>query len=146
LSYTFTDGPTLILEYVYNDAGYSEQEAADYFTMVNELSETFVGAGSAASAAAGLLAQARAPGLPLLRRHYLFVQLLRTNIQDQLDITVRYTRNLDDGSSSLIPIAEWDASDYVRLFAQGLINFGDGNGEFRRYLDQQILLGVNVTF
>jgi hypothetical protein len=146
-SYTFVSGLTMAVEYVYNAAGYSGQEAEDYFTLVEEASQQFLGGGPAsASAAAALLAQARAPRLPLLRRHYLFLQFLRTNLRDQLDLTVRYTRNLDDDGSSLVPIAEWNANEYLRLFALGLFNFGSERTEFQRYLDQQILGGINVTF
>jgi hypothetical protein len=136
----------LTVEYVYNSAGYSDGQAEDYFDMADDLSAEFVAGGASAPAAAELLGRARAPGLPLLRRHYLFLQFLHTNINDQFDITVRYTRNLDDQGSSLVPIIEWDASDYVRLFAQGVFNFGKRDSEFGRYLNRQVLMGINVTF
>ena len=144
LAYTFEAGPTLNVEFIYNNAGYSDQEARDYFAMAEQLGSGFAGSGLAA--AAPLLAQAANPRLPLLRRNYLFVQLLNTNIRNQLDVTLRYTRNLDDDSGNFVSVFDWAVNDFTHLFALGLENHGDERNEFRRYLDNQWLIGINLTF
>jgi hypothetical protein len=146
LSYTFASGPTVAVEYAYNEAGYSDAQAKDYYALADELAPAFLTGGARAAPAAAALAQARSPRMPLLRRNYLFAQGMRTNVLDQLDLTLRYTHNLDDGGSTLVPIAEWNVNDYLRLFALGFFAFGGEHTEFSRFVDRQFLTGVNITF
>ena len=145
LAYTFEAGPTLNIEYLHNNAGYSNQEASAYFNMAEQIGSDFA-AGRLVSSVAPLLAQAANPRLALLRRHYLFVQFLNTNIRNQLDVTLRYTHNLDDKSGNFISILNWAVNDFTHVFALGLFNFGNDRTEFRRYIDNQWLIGMNMTF
>lgn len=143
LAYTFAAGPTVNVEYIYNSAGYSDQEARDYFNMAEQLGSDFA---SGDLSVASLLAQAADPRLPLLRRHYMFVQFLNTNIRNKLDVTLRYTRSLDDNSGNFIAIFDLAANDNTHLFALGLVNHGDARSEFGRYIGNQWLIGINLTF
>ncbi len=145
LAYTFEVGPTLNIEYLHNNAGYSNQDANAYFDMVEQLGSDFT-AGRLVSSVAPVLAQAANPRLALLRHHYFFIQFLNTNIRNQLDVTLRYTHNLDDKSSNFISIFNWAINDFTHLFALGLVNFGNDRTEFRRYIDNQWLIGMTMTF
>lgn len=143
LAYTFEAGPTVNVEYIHNSAGYSDQEARDYFDMAEQLGAAFI---RRDFTSVPLLAEAASPRTPLLRRNYLFAQLLDTNIGNQLDITLRYTRNLDDDSGRFIAVFDWAVNDFTHLYALGLVSHGDERSEFRRYLDRQWLVGFNLMF
>ncbi len=142
-AYTFESGATANVEYLHNSAGYSDQEARDYFDMVEQLGADFIRRDFAAVL---LLAEAANLRMPLLRRNYLFVQWLDTNINNQLDMTLRYTRNLDDDSGRFVAVFDWAINDFTHLFALGLVSHGGERSEFRRYLDRQWLVGFNLTF
>lgn len=78
--------------------------------------------GARALAAAGLGVpdpDAFSTRLPLLRRNYLFVRYLHTEIARRLNVLLRSTRNLDDQSHLATGFAEWNLSDHWRLFAFG---------------------------
>jgi hypothetical protein len=145
-SYTTSLGPTLTVEYVHNTEGYGSNEAEKYFRAVNSANQRLFTNGAGVASAARLLSQARAPGLSLLRKNYLFLQFLETSLADQLDITVRYTQNLDDGSSELVPILDWSVGSSTHLFALAQINLGAARSEARRYIENQVFAGVNFTF
>jgi hypothetical protein len=143
-SYTLQLGPTLNLEYAYNGEGYDEGEADRYFELGRQTSAVFKANGPLAGAAAGLLGQALTPDLYLLRRHYLFFQFLQTNIANWIDINLRYTQNLQDGSGQFVPIVNWNVGDRVQLFGQAIVNLGNGHTEFGRFQQYSFILGVEL--
>lgn len=146
LAYTLEIGPTLTVEYINNNAGYSDGEARNYYNMAGALAYDYETGAPTAGSAASLLAQARAPRMPLIRRNYLFFQYLQTDVWKQLDITLRYTRNLDDNSNQFIPNFDWAVNDFTHLFALGVFNTGPKLSEARRYFDNQLYLGAIFTF
>lgn len=141
-AYTLTAGPTLHIEYVHSDEGYSDGEAADYYGLARDLRQ-LLGQGGAGGAGA-LLGKGLNPNQLLLRRNYLFAQYLHTNIGNSLDVTLRYTHNLDDGSSMLVPILAWNATDHLQVFALGVINSGADQTEFGQLFRRQAMLGIQL--
>jgi hypothetical protein len=141
-AYTFEAGPTINIEYVYNQFGYDDAEASQYYALVNAASSAFVAGGADAGFAAMTLGQAATANLLLLRRHYVFVQFLQTQIRNQIDVTVRYARNLDDGSGSFVPVVDWNISDHLQLFLVGAFNHGGTETEFGRFVNYQVTAGI----
>ncbi len=73
-------------------------------------------------------------------------QYNRNDIQDKLDVTLRWTQNLDDGSYQFIVIGGYSLGNHMELFAIGNLNGGHKDTEFRSILDRQWMLGVEYTF
>jgi hypothetical protein len=145
-SYTLQAGPTLTAEYLFNGEGYDDDEADLYFELRKRASEAFILPEPAASLGQSVLNQTLDPGLRFLRQNYLMVQYRQSRIWDVLNIVFRYTYNLDDNSSQLIPIIEYDVGDRIQLFLVGRQNFGSTDSEFRSVMEYFYSLGVSFTF
>jgi hypothetical protein len=133
-SYTLRLGPTLSAEYLYHGEGYDDAESEGFFDLAH---------GAGALAAAGLAD----PGtfstrLRLLRRNYLFLQYLHTEIARRLTVLLRSTQNLDDASHLATGFAEWNLSDRWRLFAFGAYGSGGNRDEFGSAVRYLGLAGV----
>jgi len=63
-----------------------------------------------------------------------------------LDLTARWTQNLDDGSYRATLIAEWSLGDHLQLFGIGNWDQGNDRSEFGSIIDRQIMLGVTVIY
>ncbi|GAB4278565.1 MAG: hypothetical protein Kow0092_34340 [Deferrisomatales bacterium] len=138
-AYTLEIGPTVSAEYVYNGEGYDPGEAWGFFDLVR-------GAGQAAQA--GLLSPDPddfTTGLRLLRRHYLFLQYLQTEIADRFSVILRWTQNLEDGSGLATGFGEWNLSDRWRLFGFGGWGSGGNRDEFGSVVRYLGLLGVEYS-
>jgi len=130
----------LNVEYISNRLGYSGPQAREYFRMVQAAARDFESGGPGAGAA--LLGAALNPGLPLLRRNYLFFQLLRANYRNRADMTIRYTANLDDGGGTLAGYVTDNWTNHVQLFAVGMLSTGGRDTESRRLLSHQLSFGI----
>lgn len=145
-SYTLQVGPTLTAEYLYNGEGYNDDEADLYYQLRDRASDAFFLGNPATSLAQSVLRQTLDPRLRLLRQNYLMAQYQQSRIWDVLNVVVRYTYNLDDNSSQLIPLIEYDVGDHLQFFLVGRHNFGSTDSEFRSVLDYFYSLGVIFTF
>ena len=85
-------------------------------------------------------------GLRFLRRNYSMVQYSQPDIADRIDLTFRWTRNLDDGSSRFTSIFGCSVGNHMELFSVGTFSIGDRNKEFTSILDNQLQLGLQYTF
>ena len=123
-SYTLMAGPTLVMELFHNQSGDADTPLA------------------------GLLAEPLplATRESLLRQNYLLVQAYDQNITDNLSAVLRWVLNLDDNSTYLLGLAEYDIGAHTRLFATGNLNEGDGESEFGSILDYWIMGGVELIF
>lgn len=81
-----------------------------------------------------------------VRKNYLMLQYLDTALYDDIDLTVRYIHGLDDDSSRLIGILEYELGQNAKLFAVGNLFHGDSKTEFGSLLNHSILVGVGYTF
>jgi hypothetical protein len=143
-AYTLRSGSTLTVEYISNPLGYSDSQARDYYQMAQAASSALALDGRVAAADASLLGAALNPGLPLLRKNYLFFQLLRTNFRNRADLMTRYTMNLNDGGGTLAGYATVNCTNRLQFFAVGMLNTGGRNTESGRILRDQLSVGIRV--
>ena len=145
-AYTLAAGPTLTAEVVYHSPGYSAGQAKTYYQLRRQAATMIDDPGAAGGLAQMTLGQTLDPGLRLLRRHYLMLQVVQNEIGDVLNLTGRWTQNFDDGSGQFIGIAEYYAGDHLKLFAWGTVNSGDGDTEFGALFNYQAMLGMEYVF
>jgi hypothetical protein len=145
-SYTLKDAGTFSLEYIYNDAGYTSEEADQYYDLRRKASVAFNMYGLAHLYGASVLYQTIAPGLRLLRKNYTMLQYNQTNIINKIDLTVRWTQNIDDGSAQFLGLLSYSLGDHWELFSSGVVNAGSGDTEFGSILRYQVMLGVKWVF
>lgn len=143
-AYTLRDTSTLTVEYISNRPGYSDSQARAYYQMAQAASTALALGGPGAAADASLLSAALNPGLALLRRDYLFFQLLRANYHNRADFMARYTMNLNDGGGTLAGYATVNCTNRLQLFAVGMVNTGGRNTESGRLLRDQVSVGIRV--
>jgi len=141
-SYTLRGGATLTGEYISNGLGYSDSQARAYFPMVQAAAKAFESGGPGSGADAALIGASLNPGLPLLRQHYLFFQLLKANYRNRADMMIRYTANLDDGGGTVAGYATANVNGHLQLFAVGMLSTGGQFTESRRLLRDQVSVGI----
>ncbi|MFH1932931.1 MAG: hypothetical protein ABIN18_15245 [Pseudomonadota bacterium] len=145
-AYTLEMGPTLTMEYVYNSPGYSDGEAKDYYSLRKTATDAFDLTGPISDLSRLTLSQTADPGLRFLRRNYVMFQYNHNDIRDVLNLTFRWTQNIDDGSGQFISIVEYFVGEHTQLFSIGTINSGAGDTEFGSILDYQWMIGLEYTF
>jgi hypothetical protein len=145
-SYTFESKGTLTLEYAYNGQGYSDAQAQRYYALRRRAANALDPPGSISGLAQMTLGQTAATGLKFIRRNYLLLQYTQSNIQNVLDLTLRWTQNLDDGSCQGTVLVTCSLGDHLELFSVGTVNGGGENTEFRSILDYQWMMGLEYTF
>jgi hypothetical protein len=145
-SYTLEMGPTLTIEYIYNGLGYNNRQAKDYYRLRNDASDAFDLTGPMSDLSRLTLSQTADPGLRFLRQNYVMLQYNDNDIRDVLNLTFRWTRNLDDGSGQFISIVEYFFGEHTQLFSIGTVNSGAGDTEFGSILEYQWMVGLEYTF
>ena len=145
-SYTLEMGPTLTIEYIYNGPGYNNRQARDYYRLRDVAADAFDLTGPIGDLSRLTLSQTADPGLRFLRQNYVMVQYSHNDIKDVLNLTFRWTRNLDDGSSQFISMVEYFFGEHTQLFSIGTINSGARDTEFGSILDYQWMVGFEYTF
>lgn len=81
-----------------------------------------------------------------VRRNYLMFQLVEPTIRNFSNATVRWTQNLDDGSSSLIGILVYELGKHMEPYLVGNMNLGGTGTEFGSILRYSLMAGLSVTF
>ena len=145
-SYTLAAGPTIAMEYLYNSPGYTDDQAHAYYRLRRNAADAYSLAGPIQGLSRLTLSQTADPGLRFLRRNYLMVQYLQTDIKDVLNLTFRWTHNIDDGSGQFISIVEYYVGDHTQLFSIGGVNSGSSETEFGTILDYYCMIGVEYAF
>ena len=145
-SYTLEGSGTFSLEYVYNMPGYNSEEADTYFTLRRDAATAFEAGGSPGLLGQAVLSQTANPGLRFLRRNYVMLQYNQANIRNKLDVTVRWTQNIDDGSAQFLGLLSYSLGDHWELFSSGIVNAGPGDTEFGSTLSYQVMFGVKWVF
>jgi len=145
-SYTLEMGPTLTTEYIYNGPGYNNRQARDYYRLRDVASDAFDLTGPIGELSRLTLRQTADPGLRFLRQNYVMFQYSHNDIKDVLNLTFRWTRNLDDGSSQFISMVEYFFGEHTQLFSIGTINSGARDTEFGSILGYQWMVGFEYTF
>jgi hypothetical protein len=146
LSYTFELGPTLLLEYYLNTPGYTDEQvelAIDFIDQFGQILEILPPELISQLIDFDVLLDIN---LRRLRQHYINFQYQHLLIRNVFSIGFRYTYNLDDNSSQLIPAMSYELNDNVQLFLIGTHNFGPDDGEFRLFADYSYFFGLQYTF
>jgi hypothetical protein len=145
-SYTFESKGTLTLEYAYNGQGYNDAQAERYYGLRSRAAGALDSGGLISGLAQMTLGQTAATGLRFLRRNYLLLQYTQSNIQNILDLTLRGTRNLDDGSCQYTALVTCSLGEHLELFSVGTVNGGGEDTEFKSFFDYQWMMGIKYTF
>lgn len=145
-SYTFASGPTLTFEYVHNTLGYTGSEDDAYIKLRQNAAAAMGQPGMIGSLAQLTLSQTLATGLRLRRQNYLMLQYRQTEISGLMDITGRYTHNLDDGSGQAVLMVDYYWGDHVQLFSVASVSTGGRGTEFKSLLDYQWMVGLTYTY
>jgi len=74
------------------------------------------------------------------------LQYNQTNIMNKIDLTVRWTQNIDDGSGQFLGLLSYSLGDHWELFSSGVVNAGPGDTEFGSTLSYQVMFGVKWVF
>jgi len=144
-SYTFPDGGTFTGEYAYYGPGYNGAEAELYYGLRRKAAEALSFGGPIAGLGQLTLGRAINTGLRLLRKNYALLQYTRNNIKDCIDLTFRWTQNLDDWSGQLTALGSYMFGNHFQLFTVGTLNEGSGDTEFGGLLDYQWMIGLQYT-
>jgi len=145
-SYTMACGPTLTIEYVHNTLGYNDSEASAYQDLRQNGAAALGLPGLTGSLAPFTLSRTWANGLRLSRQNYVMLQYRQTDIWDLLDVTGRYTHNIDDGSGQVILMVDYYWGDHIQFFSIATFTSGGRDTEFKSLLDYQWLVGMTHTF
>jgi hypothetical protein len=144
-SYTLEASGTFSLEYAYNAPGYNRDEAEIYYALRRNGATAFNMGGMAGALGLMTLGQAINPGLRFLRKNYAMLQYSQSNIQNKIDLTLRWTQNLDDGSGQFLTLVSYSLGNHLELFSSGMINAGGENTEFGSILNYQLMFGLKYT-
>jgi hypothetical protein len=145
-SYTFMTKGALAIEYAYYGPGYTGLEADRYYELRSRAAAAFEDSAILSGLGQQTLGMTASTGLRFLRRNYSMVQYSQPDIADRIDLTFRWTRNLDDGSSRFTSIFGCSVGNHMELFSVGTFSIGDRNKEFTSILDNQLQLGLQYTF
>lgn len=148
-SYTFEAGPALTLEYLYNSAGFSDNDVDLFYRALKVLAGSpayqypFTNLTNPSDFISG---KSLGPNFKVFRKNYLMLQYSHSQIKNLVDVLLRYTYSLDSDSSQLIAMATYSLGDHAQLFFIGNQNFGPKDGEFRALQDRSAMLGIEYTF
>jgi hypothetical protein len=145
-SYTFESKGTLTMEYAYNEQGYNDAQADNYYTLRRKAANALGSGGAMTGLSQMTLGQTANTGLKFLRRNYLLLQYTQNNIRNVMDLTLRWTQNLDDGSCQFTTLVTYYLGNHTELFSVASINGGGKNTEFGSILDYQLMMGIKYTF
>jgi hypothetical protein len=145
-SYTFATDGTLSLEYTYYSPGYSDSEADKYYSLRRKAAQAIRSGGLVSALGQMTLGQTVNTGLRFLRRDYAMIQYTQTNIKNKIDLTLRWTQNLDDGSGQCTGLVTYYLGKHLELFSVGTVMAGRKNSEFGSLMDYQLMIGLKYTF
>lgn len=145
-AYTLEQGASLTAEYLMHGSGYDRNQAEAFFDLQARAAGVLDPPGPLTPLGYEALSRTADPGLRFLRRNYLLLQYLQSDIAGVLNLTLRWTQNLDDGSGRLAGIGEWSLGDHLQLFALATANRGASRTEFGSIFTYQVMLGLEYIF
>jgi hypothetical protein len=144
-SYTFAASGTLSMECAYYSPGYSHAEADRYYRLRRRAAEAISSGGLVSALGQKTLAETVNTGLRFLRKNYAMLQYTQNNIKNKIDLTLRWTQNLNDGSGQFTTVVSYSLGNHLELFSVGTVMSGGKNTEFRSILDYQWMIGLKYT-
>ncbi len=145
-SYTLASGSNLVVEYLYNSAGYNGKQTDNYYKLREKAATAYTAADPQLMSAAEQLGMAVDPGFGFLRRHYFLFQYRKSEIFNMMDITLSWIQNLNDGSLRLLPNIDIAISDQAVIYLYGVFNHGEEETEYNTLYRFQIIAGLEFTF
>jgi hypothetical protein len=144
-SYTFGTNGTLTLEYAYHSPGYSDAEADTYYSLRRKAARAISSGGLISALGQMTLGQTANTGLRFLRKNYAILQYTQNNIKNSIDLVLRWTQNLDDGSGQLTTVVTYSLGKHMELFSVGTVMAGGKDTEFGSILNYQCMIGLKYT-
>ena len=144
-SYTLEASGTFSLEYAYNAPGYNSDEAEFYYALRRNAAAAFNTGGMAGTLGLMTLGETINPGLRFLRKNYAMLQYLQSNIKNKIEIFMRWTQNLDDGSCQASAYVTYALGNHLELFSLGVVGGGGRDTEFGSLLNYELMLGLKYT-
>ena len=144
-SYTFAGGGTFYLEYAYNSPGYSDSEADNYYSLRRRAAGAVSLGGLISALGEETLGQTVNTGLRFLRKNYAMLQYTQTNIRNKIDLTFRWTQNVNDGSGQFTAVVSYSLGNHLELFFVSTADEGGRNTEFGSILRYQGMIGLKFT-
>lgn len=139
LRYAFVDGQDLRVEYLFDEAGWTDAQLA----RAQVAALTALAAGDPTG-----LAKYLDPGFELLGREHLFVSLAVPDLPpgDRLRLQARYLHSLTDGSGVGFVTASLDATDRVVAFVSASATHGPEDGALSRLTRAAFAAGATVNW
>ena len=122
-SYTLEASGTFSLEYAYNAPGYNSDEAEIYYALRRNGAAALNMGGMAGALGLMTLGQTINPGLRFLRKNYAMLQYSQSNIKNKIEIFMRWTQNLDDGSCQASAYVTYSLGNHFELFSLGVVEW-----------------------
>jgi hypothetical protein len=144
-SYTLEASGTFSLEYAYNAPGYNSDEAETYYALRRSGATFFNMGGMPGALGLMTLGQTINPGLRFLRKNYAMLQYTQTNIKNKIEIFMRWTQNLDDGSCQASAYMTYSLGNHFELFSLGIVSGGSRDTEFGSLLNYELMFGIKYT-
>lgn len=117
----FAGNLSVMLEYYYNQKGWNDQEAENFFNYLDSLTGDQIAA----------LTERKSALLADLRRNYLFLTIRKAGLfDDDLTISGRVLWNIDDHSYQLTPVLQYDLRRNIYIALNANLNFGGERTEF----------------
>jgi hypothetical protein len=145
-SYTLESKGILTAEYAYYSPGYGAADADDYYALRRRAASALRLSGPLSGLAQETLGETALTDLRFLRKNYALLQYTQTNISNRIDLTFRWTQNLDDGSGQFTSVLSYSLGKHVELFSVGTLMAGGKNTEFGSLLSYQLMCGLEYTF
>ena len=149
-SYTFKNGWTINLEYLYYSPGYDSDEARRY----NKLMKTASRASLLEPSSAMNLAYKSYASLPLyyamenklnfMREHYFMFYAKKDNIFEHLNLTIGWTQNVCDRSGYFLNLAEITINERMSLIANTFIYTTLADTEYGNPFEFLQTVGVKI--
>jgi hypothetical protein len=144
-SYTQEAGGAFSLEYAYNGPGYNADEAGLYYTLRGRGAVALNMGGMAGALGQMTLGQTINPGFRFLRKNYAMLQYTQNNIRNKMEVFIRWTQNLDDGSGQASAYMTYSLGNHLELFSLGVVGSGGRDTEFGSILNYQLMFGLKYT-
>jgi hypothetical protein len=141
-SYTFENGHTLSVEYLYNGFGYSGSQLHQYFAQARAAGLQQLLGGSLGGLGTENVGYAAARSVDLLGQHYLYSQYQNNPAQGDTLWRLMAAQNLVDHSAQLSVYLEQNLTDRMSLFALGVANVGPHDSDFGAVFRDSLTAGL----
>ncbi len=144
-SYTFESKGTFTIEYTYYSPGYTSTEAERYYDLRRKGAFGLAAGGMISGLGQQTLGATAVNNLRFLRRNYALFQYTQPSIRNRIDLSFRWTQNLDDGSGQFTALASYALGRHFELFSLATAMAGGKNTEFGSVLGYQLIFGLQYT-